>query len=62
MILLINNKKIMGNYVNNKLQNIIGWTAVILLVGLSVALLFLPLINSDGIDVISLKKSILEEI
>ena len=45
MILLINNKKIMGNYVNNKLQNVIGWTAVTLLVGLSVALLFIPFIN-----------------
>jgi NRAMP (natural resistance-associated macrophage protein)-like metal ion transporter len=45
MILLINNKKIMGNYVNNKLQNFIGWTAVIVLVGLSVTLLFLPIIN-----------------
>ena len=46
MILLINNKKIMGNYINNKLQNFIGWTAVIVLVGLSLALLFIPLINS----------------
>ncbi len=45
MILLINNKKIMGNYVNNKLQNVIGWTAVTLLAGLSAALLFIPLIN-----------------
>jgi NRAMP (natural resistance-associated macrophage protein)-like metal ion transporter len=46
MILLINNKKIMGNYVNNKLQNFIGWTAVTVLVGLSLTLLFIPLINS----------------
>jgi Mn2+/Fe2+ NRAMP family transporter len=45
MILLINNKKIMGNYVNNKVQNTIGWTAVTVLVGLSVVLLFLPFIN-----------------
>ncbi len=45
MILLINNRKIMGNYVNNRLQNIIGWTAVTLLVGLSVALLLMPLIK-----------------
>ena len=45
MILLINNKKIMGIYVNNLLQNIIGWTAVIVLVGLSAALLILPLFN-----------------
>jgi Mn2+/Fe2+ NRAMP family transporter len=46
MILLINNKKIMGNYVNNRLQNFIGWTAVLLLVGLSLTLLFIPLFNN----------------
>ena len=45
MMLLINNKKIMGKYVNNRMQNFIGWTAVIVLVGLSAILLFLPLIN-----------------
>ncbi|MDR2887284.1 MAG: Nramp family divalent metal transporter [Bacteroidales bacterium] len=45
MILLINNRKIMGMYVNNVTQNIIGWTAVVVLVGLSLALLFLPLIS-----------------
>jgi Mn2+/Fe2+ NRAMP family transporter len=42
MILLINNRKIMGNYVNNLTQNIIGWTAVIILVVLSVILLIIP--------------------
>ncbi len=45
MILLINNKKIMGNYVNNLAQNIIGWSAVIVLTGLSLILLILPLIS-----------------
>lgn len=45
MILLINNKKIMGNYVNNLAQNIIGWSAVIILTGLSLILLILPLIS-----------------
>jgi Mn2+/Fe2+ NRAMP family transporter len=44
MILLINNKKIMGTYVNNRAQNIIGWGAVILLTGLSLLLLIMPLI------------------
>jgi Mn2+/Fe2+ NRAMP family transporter len=43
MILLINSKKIMGNYVNNAVQNIIGWGAVIILTGLSLTLLILPL-------------------
>jgi Mn2+/Fe2+ NRAMP family transporter len=42
MILLINNKKIMGAYVNNMTQNIIGWTTVVVLVGLSLILLFMP--------------------
>lgn len=45
MILLINNKKIMGNYVNNKFQNIIGWGAVAVLTGLSLMLLVMPLFS-----------------
>ncbi len=43
MILLINNKKIMGNYTNKLYQNIIGWGAVAILVILSLVLLILPL-------------------
>ena len=39
MILLVNNKKIMGGYVNNRLQNTIGWGAVAILVALSFTLL-----------------------
>jgi Mn2+/Fe2+ NRAMP family transporter len=42
MILLVNNKKIMGQYVNKPANNVIGWTAVIVLIGLSVTLLILP--------------------
>jgi len=45
MILLINNKKIMGNYTNKAVQNIIGWGAVGILVVLSAALLILPVIG-----------------
>lgn len=41
MILLINNKKIMGNYTNKPLQNIIGWGAVGILVILSAVLLIM---------------------
>jgi Mn2+/Fe2+ NRAMP family transporter len=44
MILLINNKKIMGKYVNNKLQNAVGWSAIVILAGLSAALLIIPVI------------------
>ena len=43
MILLINNKKIMGDYVNKPIQNVIGWTAVFILTGLSLLLLIMPL-------------------
>jgi NRAMP (natural resistance-associated macrophage protein)-like metal ion transporter len=45
MILLINNKKIMGTYTNSLTQNIIGWSAVILLTGLSLLLLVMPLFS-----------------
>lgn len=45
MIILINNKKIMGNYVNKPYQNIIGWGAVIILTCLSLALVILPVLD-----------------
>jgi NRAMP (natural resistance-associated macrophage protein)-like metal ion transporter len=43
MILLVNNKKIMGKYVNKPLNNVIGWSTIIVLIGLSFTLLILPL-------------------
>jgi NRAMP (natural resistance-associated macrophage protein)-like metal ion transporter len=42
MILLVNNRKIMGNYVNKPWQNMIGWSAVVLLTGLSITLVLMP--------------------
>jgi Mn2+/Fe2+ NRAMP family transporter len=45
MMLLINKKKIMGSYVNGTAKNVIGWTAVVVLIGLSAALLILPVLN-----------------
>jgi Mn2+/Fe2+ NRAMP family transporter len=45
MMLLINNKKIMGVHVNKPTANIIGWSAVVILIGLSIALLILPILN-----------------
>lgn len=45
MIVLVNNKKIMGVYVNKPVNNIIGWSAVIVMVGLSLTLIILPIIN-----------------
>ncbi|MDR3705487.1 MAG: Nramp family divalent metal transporter [Paludibacteraceae bacterium] len=43
MILLVNNKKIMGEYVNKPLNNYISWTAIVVLIGLSLTLLVMPL-------------------
>jgi Mn2+/Fe2+ NRAMP family transporter len=45
MIMLVNNKKIMGEYVNKPINNIIGWAAIIIMIGLSAALLILPLFS-----------------
>jgi Mn2+/Fe2+ NRAMP family transporter len=45
MILLVNNRKIMGKYVNKPVNNIIGWGAVTVLVVLSVILLLMPLFS-----------------
>jgi Mn2+/Fe2+ NRAMP family transporter len=39
MILLVNNKDIMGEYVNKPFNNIVGWTTVVILIGLSLMLL-----------------------
>ncbi len=42
MIILVNNKKIMGVHVNKPITNFIGWTAIVILIGLSITLLILP--------------------
>jgi Mn2+/Fe2+ NRAMP family transporter len=39
MMLIINNKEIMEQYTNNRLQNVIGWSTTIILIILSVFLL-----------------------
>lgn len=43
MMLLVNNKKIMGEHVNKRLGNVIGWGAVVVLISLSLMLLIMPL-------------------
>lgn len=45
MIILINDKRIMGDYVNNKTQNIISWGTVIFIITLSVILVISPFIS-----------------
>jgi Mn2+/Fe2+ NRAMP family transporter len=39
MMLIINNKEIMEQYTNNRLQNVIGWSTTIILIILSIFLL-----------------------
>jgi len=46
MIMLVNNKKIMGEYVNKPINNIIGWSAVTVLIGLSIMLVIMPLLGN----------------
>lgn len=45
MIILINDKRIMGKYINNKTQNIISWATVIFIIALSIILFISPLIS-----------------
>ena len=45
MISIVNNKRIMGEYINNRLQNTVGLLTTVLLVVLSVILLILPLVK-----------------
>jgi Mn2+/Fe2+ NRAMP family transporter len=45
MMLLVNNKDVMGEHVNKKLGNIIGWTTIVILVSLSIILFITSLIK-----------------
>jgi NRAMP (natural resistance-associated macrophage protein)-like metal ion transporter len=45
MVLLINEKSIMGEYTNSKLQNIVIWITVFFIVGLSLILFVSPIID-----------------
>jgi len=47
MILLVNKKEIMGIYVNKPLNNIIGWTTISILIGLSITLLIMKLFGGE---------------
>lgn len=46
MLLLTNNKEIMGTHINNKLQNILIWITVIFIIILSIILFISPLLNN----------------
>jgi Mn2+/Fe2+ NRAMP family transporter len=41
MIVIVNNKRIMGQYINNKFQNIVGWSTTLILITLT-AMLVVP--------------------
>jgi Mn2+/Fe2+ NRAMP family transporter len=45
MILMVNNRSIMGNYTNNKFQNIVGWSTTVILITLTVLLLMSPIVS-----------------
>lgn len=45
MMLMVNNKELMGNYVNTKGKNFIGWATIAILFVLTFVLTFQPLIN-----------------
>jgi Mn2+/Fe2+ NRAMP family transporter len=43
MILLVNKKGLMGEWVNSRTYNIVAWLAVVILVGMTVALVAISL-------------------
>lgn len=45
MILMVNNPRLMGKYVNNKFQNLVGWSTTVILIVLTVMLFISPLIS-----------------
>ena len=45
MIIMVNNPKIMGKYTNTRLQNLIGWSTIIILIVLTALLLVAPLLK-----------------
>ncbi|MDP3731428.1 MAG: Nramp family divalent metal transporter [Candidatus Omnitrophota bacterium] len=45
MLLLVNNKRLMGKYTNSKIYNILSISTIVLMIGLSIALLFTAFIK-----------------
>jgi NRAMP (natural resistance-associated macrophage protein)-like metal ion transporter len=46
MIIMVNRKEIMGDYINNSLQNIIGYSTTIILIALTLLLLISPILSA----------------
>ncbi len=45
MIRMVNDREVMGRYINNRLQNAIGWVTVVVLIGLTALLILSPLFS-----------------
>jgi len=45
MILMVNRPKIMGEHVNNRFQNIVGWTTTVVLIILTILLVVSPVVS-----------------
>ena len=45
MIKLVNNRDVMGDYINSTLSNVIGWATTVTIILLTMALLLLPLVT-----------------
>jgi len=45
MIIMVNNNKIMGKYVNNRFQNTVGWTTTVILIVLTALLVISPVVS-----------------
>lgn len=45
MMLMVNNKELMGQYVNNKFKNAVGWVTIIILIALTAVLTVMPFAN-----------------
>jgi Mn2+/Fe2+ NRAMP family transporter len=45
MIKMVNNPKIMGTHVNNRFQNVVGWSSTTILVALTAVLLVTQLVE-----------------
>ncbi len=46
MIIMVNNKRIMGPYVNNLFQNTVGWSTTLILIAMTAMLVISPLLSS----------------
>jgi NRAMP (natural resistance-associated macrophage protein)-like metal ion transporter len=46
MMLMVNNTEIMGEYVNSKFKNIVGWVTIIVLIMLTAILTFQPIVTA----------------